>query len=30
MYIAMKYIQPMSPPTLWPWKGNAVLLKEIK
>ena len=28
MYIAMKYIQPMSRRTLWPWQGNAVLLKK--
>lgn len=27
MYIAMKYIQPMSQATLWPWEGNAVLDK---
>lgn len=28
MYIAMKYIQPMSQRTLWPWKGKVVLLKK--
>lgn len=29
MYIATKYIQLMSRRTLWPWKGNIVLLKKI-
>lgn len=28
MYIAMKYIQPMSRQTLWPWKGNVLLKKK--
>ena len=28
MYIAMKYIQPMSRRTLWPWKGKRVVKKK--
>jgi len=28
MYIAMKYIQPMSQQTPSPWKGNASLEKD--